>query len=135
MQALSHINDIPVYNGGMKTGRPAQTKRTPFGERVYQAREVAGLSQCQVAEALGIAQQTYAAWERRTVAIKPADLIRLAEILDVSVNDLLGISREKPKKSGPAGKTRQVFEAVGNLPRHQQRRIVGVVEDLLAARS
>ena len=38
------------------------------------------------------------------------------------------------RKGGPVGKARRVFEEVSKLPRHQQQRILGIVEDLIAAR-
>ncbi|MGH7957777.1 MAG: helix-turn-helix domain-containing protein, partial [Opitutaceae bacterium] len=39
----------PGYNPG-DMGRPAKTHRTAFGERLFQARSKAGLSQAEVAE-------------------------------------------------------------------------------------
>ena len=119
----------------MQTGRPPKTDRCPFGRRLHAARESKGLSQRQVAEALGMAQQTYAAWERRPVAIKPEDLIKLADLLEIEVTELLGRGKSKPKRNAPTGKARKVFEAVSELPRYQQQRILGVVEDMMAART
>ena len=119
----------------MQTGRPPKTARCPFGQRLHQAREAKGLSQRQVAEALGMAQQTYSAWERRPVAIKPEDLVKLAEVLAVDVTKLLGYSGPKPRRGAPTGKARKVFEEVSGLPRYQQQRILGVVEDMLTARA
>lgn len=49
-----------------------------------------GLTQENVAEALNIVRQTISKWEKG-VSVPDADmLIRLAEILDVSVNELIG---------------------------------------------
>ena len=135
MQAVSHSDDNPLYSVGMQTGRPPKTGRCPFGERLHGARETKGLSQRQVAEALNMAQQTYAAWERRPVAIKPEDLMNLAKLLDIEVTELLGDSKPKPKRVAPTGKARKVFEAVSQLPRYQQQRILGVVEDMMTART
>ena len=46
---------------------------------------------------------------------------------------------EEPQNSrprgGPVGKTRQVFETVSHLPRHQQQKIIEVVEALVAQNS
>ena len=54
-------------------------------------------------------------------------------MLNVSVDYLLGRENGGPKKGGPIGKARRVFEEVSKLPRHQQQRILGIVEDLMAA--
>jgi transcriptional regulator with XRE-family HTH domain len=97
------------------------------------ARQQLGLSQIEVAEKLGITQQTYAGWERRTTALRPEYITRLAGVLNIPVEHLLGQEAPVKRSGGPAGKARQVFEAVSQLPRHQQQRILGVVEDMLSA--
>jgi transcriptional regulator with XRE-family HTH domain len=114
-------------------GRPAKTKRCEFGERLAAARQQLGLSQAQVAEKLGVTQQSYAGWERRETALKPEHLIRLAEILNVTVDYLLGKENARRRGGGPVGKARRVFEEVSKLPRNRQQRILGVVEDMLTA--
>ena len=121
------------YNAGMKTGRPAKYPRTPFGERIHTAREALGFSQSQVAEKLGITQMAYAFWERRPVALRPEQIAKLAEILNVSANDLLSSGKKLKHKGGPTGKARRVFEEVSKLPRSRQQRIISVVEDWLIA--
>jgi hypothetical protein len=59
---------------------------------------------------------------------------KLAAVLNVSVDYLLGHENGGKQKGGPVGKARRVFEEVSELPRHQQQRILGIVEDLIAAR-
>ena len=104
-----------------------------FGERLFAARQQMGLSQIELAEKLGITQSTYAGWERRTTALKPHYISSLAAFLNVPVDYLLGHQDSVQRKGGPVGKARRVFEEVSRLPRHQQKRILGIVEDLLAA--
>ena len=121
------------YSLSMNVGRPPKFRRSPFGERLLAARQQAGLSQIQLAGKLGITQQTYAGWERRTTALKPESISKLAEVLHVSVDYLLGHENGGHRKGGPVGKARRIFEEVSQLPRHKQQRILGIVEDLLAA--
>jgi transcriptional regulator with XRE-family HTH domain len=109
-------------------GRPANTHRTAFGERLFQARSKAGLSQAQVANKLGITQQSFAGWERRETALKPDLLARLADVLGVTVEHLLGTAEPPKRGSGPAGKLRQIFERASKLPRHQQAKVAEFVE-------
>ena len=116
----------------MQTGRPAKTKRSDFGARLHDAREAKGLSQAQVADKLGIAQQSYAAWERRQVALRPQQLAQIAALLEVTAEHLLGLTA-KPRGSGPAGKARLVFERVSKLPRATQQRILANGADALTA--
>lgn len=51
----------------------------------------------------------------------------------MSVDYLLGHENGAPRKGGPVGKARRVFEEISKLPRQRQQRILGIVEDLLAA--
>ena len=95
-------------------------------------REAAGLSQQQVSEQLGISQPAYASWERRNVAIQPDQLIKLAGIFGVSVEELVYDGKRPARRGGPAGKARQVFEQVSGMPRTQQKKILDVVEALVA---
>ncbi|NQT11584.1 MAG: helix-turn-helix transcriptional regulator [Planctomycetes bacterium] len=117
----------------MQTGRPSNKKRPPFGERLHALREQAGLSQQQIAEALGLTQRAYAYWERNPVALRPEQLVKLGEILGVSVEELLNGDGKKSRRGGPTGKMRRVFDEVSALPRSRQQRIVAVVEDMLTA--
>jgi len=85
-----------------------------------------------MAQRLGIKQQSYAAWERRAVALKPDQLAQLADLLGVPVDALVGKSSVRVRKGGPVGKVRQVFEQVSRLPLYRQRKIVEVVQALVA---
>jgi len=134
MQAISVSPKIIGYPDDMiGVGRPGKFDRSPFGERLFAARQKAGLAQLQIAEKLSITQQTYAGWERRTTALKPEYISKLSALLNVSLDYLLGHEDSEQRKGGPEGKARRVFEEVSRLPRHQQQRIISVVEDLIAA--
>jgi len=133
MQAFPVTGLSDPYNLGMPGGRPPKHKRSPFGERLYAARVAAGLSQSQVAEQMGITQPSYADWERRMVALRPDHLPKLASILNVSVEQLLGTEQAPKRGTGPVGKARQIFERVSQLPRATQQRILANVEDALTA--
>ena len=96
------------------------------------ARQQAGLSQLQVASVLGVTQPSYADWERRSVALKPEYLPKLAEMLGVSVDYLVGKEPAIRPSAAPAGRARQVFDAVLKLPRKQQAKVVEMAEGFLA---
>ena len=131
MQAFSVTFFNAPYDGLMQTGRPSIHPRTPFGERLHAAREALGLSQTRVAEKFGITQKAYAVWERYPVALRPEQIEKAAEILNVSVEYLFGKPVPKTRTGGPVGRARRVFEEVSKLSRHRQQRIISLVEDLL----
>lgn len=134
MQALSRIAVNQVYPPVMPTnmGRPTDRERTEFGERLVAAREEAGLSQRDLADKLDLTQRALSWWERQPVALRPEQIAQLATALGVSADHLLGVSTAKKRGTGPTGKARRVFEAVSKLPRHQQQKIVDVVETFVA---
>ena len=119
------------YDGGMPAGRPAKQERTPLGGRVARARQQAGLSQEQLAERVGVRQQVIAYWERRPVGLRAEQIVKLAEALGVTTDYLLGRRNGKTRRSGPAGKMRQLFERASRLPRSQQRKVAEFLEPFL----
>jgi transcriptional regulator with XRE-family HTH domain len=133
MQALTLTRPDDPYNAGMNTGRPAKHPRPPFGQRLHDLREQAGLSQEQLAKKLGIAQRTYSQWERRPVALRHDQLEAVADALGISTAEMMGAPDAQKRGTGPAGKLRQVFERASKLPRDQQKHVVRVIEDTLTA--
>jgi transcriptional regulator with XRE-family HTH domain len=116
----------------MPAGRPAKSRRPSFGERLALARQQSGLTQEQLAKKLGTTQRVITYWEREQVALRADQLAALADALGVSGDFLIG--REEPKRrgNGPVGRARRAFETLSRLPRHQQQRIIDVVEALVA---
>jgi transcriptional regulator with XRE-family HTH domain len=114
-------------------GRPAKSRRTPFGQRLAALRQERGLTQTQLAEKLGTTQRVITYWERGSVALRADQLAALAQALDSSTDQLLGAATAPRKaQAGPVGRLRQVFDRASKLPRHQQQRIISVVEALVA---
>lgn len=66
-----------------------------FSERLKDLRKQAGLTQVDVAEKLGISQPAYASWERGFKKPTQENLVKIAQILNVSVDYLVGNSEEK----------------------------------------
>lgn len=66
-----------------------------FSERLKKLRKDTGLTQVDVASKLGISQQAYASWERGAKKPTQDNLVKIAQILNVSVDYLVGNSEEK----------------------------------------
>ena len=66
-----------------------------FSERLKNLRKQAHLTQVDVAEKLGISQQAYASWERGVKKPTQENLVKIAQILNVSIDYLVGNSEEK----------------------------------------
>lgn len=66
-----------------------------FGQRFQRLRKEAGLTQEEVAEKVGITPQGVSKWENDLSSPDINILVKLAEILGVSVEELLGEEKEK----------------------------------------
>jgi len=85
-----------------------------------------------MAEKLGITQQSYAAWERRSTALRPEQLTALAEILDYSLDELLDNKPKARRGTGPVGRAKRLFDSISRLPRNQQEKIISLLEPFVA---
>lgn len=66
-----------------------------FAERLKTLRQQVQLTQAQIAEKLDISQQAYASWERGAKKPTQENLVKIAQILNVSIDYLVGNSDEK----------------------------------------
>lgn len=63
-----------------------------FSQRLKNLRKQAHLTQVDIAEKLGISQPAYASWERGIKKPTQGNLVKIAQILNVSVDYLVGNS-------------------------------------------
>lgn len=104
-----------------------------LGGRIATARKVQGLTQIQLAELLGIAQQTLAHYEVGRLRLPTSMLPALAQGLNVSVEELLG--QPGPRSAGkrePASRLEQQVERIGQLPKAKQRFVMEMLDTVLA---
>lgn len=66
-----------------------------FSERLKNLRKQANFTQVEVAEKLGISQPAYASWERGAKKPTQENLVKIAQVLNVSVDYLVGNLEEK----------------------------------------
>jgi transcriptional regulator with XRE-family HTH domain len=94
-------------------------------------RLAAGLSVRELARQIGEAHTNVSYWERSGRLPRSDKLTAIAKALGVTVEELLGGPRPR-RAVAPGGKVGQVFEAVSQLPRRRQQKIIEVVEALIA---
>jgi transcriptional regulator with XRE-family HTH domain len=101
------------------------TKPRPTqGARLAALRRDAGLSQIELARLVGEPQQNIALWEQSDRPPRSDVIPKLARALGVRIEDLFAETVTPPRRNGPVGKVRNLFEEVANLPRGQQDKIV-----------
>ena len=103
-----------------------------LGERIAATRKTQGITQVQLAELLGVAQQTMAHYEGGTVRIPVETLAQLAQHLNTSVETLIGTQTILARsKRGPASKLEQQLAQVSRLPKAQQKFVSQMLDTVL----
>lgn len=81
-----------------------------LNETIKNARKAKGMSQEEMAVQLNVVRQTVSKWETGLSVPDADDLIRISALLDVPVNDLLGLSRPNDAAEDLAGELARVNE-------------------------
>lgn len=105
-----------------------------LGARIAKARKERGMTQQALADQLGIAQQTLAHYEVARARIAASLLPRVAERLDLSLDELLmgQPTIRIPGKRGPASRLEQQLDAITRLPKAEQRAVSTLLTAVLA---
>jgi len=101
-----------------------------LGERIAAPRNDRGLTQVQLADALGYSQQQVLSFEKGRRRVPVSALPELAKVLGVSVSELLG-AETQPAKRGPTPKLQRQLEQLFQLPRSQQRFVSQMLDTVL----
>lgn len=108
-----------------------KTYYVELGKRIAHYRKAQGLTQVQLAEKLGIAQQTLAHYEGGHLRIAVALLATLADTLSVSVEELINNTAATKKKRGPASVMQRQFEQIRLMPRTRQKFMTEMIDALI----
>jgi transcriptional regulator with XRE-family HTH domain len=127
--------DLTRISAAMKTKDDAFFKR--LGARIAHARKQMDMTQVQLAERLGVAQQTLAHYEVGRARIAADLLPILAEALELSLDEMLiGEPAVRPAgKRGPASRLQQQIDAIAMLPKAKQRFVVDMLDTVIAQHS
>jgi len=103
-----------------------------LGQRIAEARKTRDMTQQQLADQLGIAQQTIAHHESGRLRVAVALLPPLAVALGLSVEELIGETEIQPAlRRGPVSRVQQQLERIQQLPRAKQRFVIEMLETVL----
>jgi transcriptional regulator with XRE-family HTH domain len=116
--------------------RPAAEKRADvqLGKRLAQIRKERGYTQVELADKVGVMQTIISDYERGRLRVNPTMLAKLATVLQVSADEILGLA--PPKKSGAPVNRRFLrrLHAVDSLPKRDQDALLRTIDAFLAAR-
>ena len=104
-----------------------------FGENLKTLRKQKGFSQEELAARLHVVRQTISKWEKN-LSVPDADtLIRLAEILEVSVSELLGAKIENENTASDVAEQLSRINEQLAIKNRRSRQIWKIVAIILAA--
>lgn len=105
------LNPVACLSGmGLPIMARKGVVRVMLNETIKNARKARGMSQEEMAVQLNVVRQTVSKWETGLSVPDADDLIRISALLDVSVNDLLGLSRPNDAAEDLAGELARVNE-------------------------
>ena len=76
----------------MTLNKEAQFAKIEFGKNLRNLREMENLKQSELAERLGVTQRKVSYWETEKVEPSLADLWKIADFFNISVDELIGRS-------------------------------------------
>jgi transcriptional regulator with XRE-family HTH domain len=104
-----------------------------LGERIANLRKARNITQAQLAEVLGVSQQTIQAYEVGRRRIPVSALPAVARLLSVPMDELFGtVSQAARGKRGPTSQLERSIERISELPKQKQRFVVEMLETVLA---
>jgi transcriptional regulator with XRE-family HTH domain len=135
----SFVEDRPYIQVMPKKSKlaPTPAQKETLGLRLAQVRKEHGLTQVELAERTGLIQVVVSDYERGRLRL-PADMaVRFAEVLGVTVDELLQPSK---KRGGTSKTTKQPslklvrrMEQIESLPIYQQRALLTTIDTFIAA--
>ncbi|MGH8200464.1 MAG: helix-turn-helix transcriptional regulator [Steroidobacteraceae bacterium] len=127
---MDFLNDLNMDSMAISASERAFFTR--LGARVAELRKARDITQVEMAQALGVSQQTINSYEVGRRRIPVSALPALARSLGVSLEELLGEDLGGVKKRGPTPKLQQQIERIMELPRSQQRFVMQMLDTVLA---
>ena len=102
-----------------------KTQLEAIGQAISKRRMQSGMTQVQVAKALGIGKEALSRIERGTVVPNIVRLIELAEVYDCSLGELLCEVRVRPEEQA-----KRIAELLSELDEADRQLVVDMVEQL-----
>ncbi|MFQ5720705.1 MAG: helix-turn-helix domain-containing protein [Acidobacteriota bacterium] len=112
--------------------RTTTTAEEPFGQRLAGLRKAQGYTQTELGELLGVSQRAMTYYERESQRPPAHLLTHLAEILNVSVDELLG---RHPVKDRPTPRNPRLWRKlrqIEKLPPGDRKAVLKILDGLLA---
>ena len=115
----------------------AKVVQESMGSRIARLRKDKGMTQSELADALGVTQPVVSDYENGVIGLDSARIVQLAQILGVSADEILGL--DKMAKASSAGiKNRRLFrqlQSIDKLPKRDQEALFRTIDAFLSKAS
>ena len=106
--------------------------KNQLGQKLRELRDARDLRQGEVAEALGIATESYGRLERGRSFPSIPTLVRVARYYEISTDELLSCTRRNPPVDALSPEIARLVAIVGDVDRSTLRRITAAVKLMVA---
>jgi transcriptional regulator with XRE-family HTH domain len=105
-----------------------------FGERLARLRKERGFTQVELAERVGMIQALISDYEREKLRPYADVVVRLAEALEISTDELLGLERATKLEKPVSRRFLRRLQALEHLPKRDQDALLRTIDAFLSAR-
>ena len=120
-----------MINGGFLVMDKEKTFED-VGQKIALLRKQKNMTQVELARKLNISQAMITAYETGRKGISLSRLIELADIFEVSPDDILGCTISEDKRRGPISKLDKQLELIKQLPSTEKKAISTVLDMALS---
>lgn len=127
-----------AHASGMARSTRNKPSSTRFGQRLTALRRARGWSQCHLADALGVKQPTVSYYESQNGHPQADVLTKLAKVLAISVDELLGQPGSQQALTTETPEARRLwkqFRVLLDLPDKDRRAVLHMLNGLAQVRS
>jgi len=107
-------------------GAPGQ-----LAERLRELRESRGLTQARLAELLDVSPRVYNRWETTETTPRLDTLVRIADILSVTLDELVGRAESDPEPQIRNPRLRELYDQIHRLSDEDQQALVILLDSLV----
>ena len=130
MQNRTYNQPTPQQSRGLLMPKQNMEQLTDFGKRLATLRKKAGYTQVELAEELDVTQRMISYYEGQSEYPPASQLPKLAKLLGVSADELLGIKPLK-KTRQPDTRLQRRMQQIEKLSSTKKRQILQVIDTFI----
>lgn len=112
--------------------KSAKEEPETIAQRLGRLRREKGITQAEMAELLGVSQPIVSDYERGELRLHGELIVRLAEILDCSADELLGLQERKAATGSGNRRMLRRLQQIDQLPKRDQEALLRTIDAFLS---